>query len=143
MPRDLQPFGEDPFFSHFGKGFLSGFFSDPFFRSADFPRMDIEETKKDIIITLDLPGVDPKNVDIELQENSLVISGKSEAEEEVKKKHYYHKERRYGSFQRQIPLPCPVNEKDIKAHAKDGLLRITLLKRDGDIERPKKIPIET
>lgn len=139
-----MPFGDDPFFSHFfGKGWLSPFFDDLSPRSSGFPKVDIEETDKAIIVKLDLPGVDPKDVEIQLQDNHLVISGKSESEDEVKKKHYYHKERRFGSFQRQIPLPCPVTEKDIKAKAKDGVLTITLPKRDEDKGRMKKIPIES
>ena len=138
-----MPFGEDPFFNIFGKGFLSNFFSDPFFRSNDFPRLDIEETKKEVIVTLDLPGVDPKDVDIELQDNTLLVSGKTDNVDEVKKKHYYHKERRFGSFQRQIPLPCAISEDQIKASAKDGVLKITLPKNNSDAEGPKKIPIES
>lgn len=140
MSKDLMPFADDPFFSHFfGKGWLS----DPFFRVSDFPKMDVEETDKKVIVTLDLPGIDPKNVEIEMQDNYLTISGESENEEEVKKKHYYHKERRYGSFQRQVPLPCAVIEEKIKAKAKDGVLTITLPKRNPDKGGTKKIPIES
>ncbi len=140
MSRGLIPFGNDPFFSHFfGKGWLSN----PFSSFSAGPQVDVEETDKEVIVKVDLPGVNPKDVQIELQDNSLNISGRSETEEEIKEKNYYHKERRYGSFQRQVPLPCPVIPEDAKAKAQDGVLTITLPKKEADTGNVKKIPIET
>jgi len=140
MSRDLMPFGNDPFFSHFfGKGWLS----DPFSKFLDSPQVDVEETDKEMIVKVDLPGVNPKDIQIELMDSYLTISGKSESEDEIKDKNYYHKERRYGSFQRQVPLPCAVLEDNITAKSKDGVLVITLPKKEASIGGPKKIPVES
>jgi HSP20 family protein len=138
MRRDLMPFGDDPFFS--------GFFNDPFpFTSVfgqGFPKMDMEETEKDVIVTMELPGVDPKDVEIGIHDNHLIIAGKTDSAEETKEKHYFHKERRSGAFRRQIPLPTHVDLDKIKAKAKDGILTITLPKVDSGGHKMKKIPIE-
>lgn len=144
MSKELQPFGDDPFFGRFfGEWPLAPFFADPFFKSAGFPKVDIEEKEKEIIVKLDLPGVDPKDANVELQHNHLLISGASESKEEVKRKHYYRKERSFGSFQRQISLPCEVSEKGIFAKAKDGVLTITLPKKSPETPGKKRIPIES
>ena len=66
-----MPFGNDPFFSHFfGKGWLS----DPFSKFLDSPQVDVEETDKEMIVKVDLPGVNPKDIQIELMDSYLTIS---------------------------------------------------------------------
>jgi HSP20 family protein len=103
------------------------------------PVVDIYEQGNDIVLKAELPGVDPKDVDIRLENNVLALRGQRKFENEVKKENYHRVERSYGSFSRSFTLPSVVDQKSIKADFKDGMLTIVLPKREE--AKPKQIEI--
>ena len=86
------------------------------------------ETDTAIEAKLDLPGVKPEEVEIQLNGNVLTISGERKEEEEEKGKTFHRVERRVGQFSRSMSLPCPVEEDEVAASYKDGVLTIMLPK---------------
>jgi HSP20 family protein len=78
-----------------------------------------------LVVRADLPGIDPKNVDISVVGNNLVIRGQRESTKEEKGRDYYHREISYGTFQRSIPLPEGVKADQIKASYKSDVLELT------------------
>lgn len=104
------------------------------------PRVDVRETKDAYEVLADLPGLDKKDINISLHDNVLTVKGerKSEDKKEDENQHYY--ERAYGSFSRSFRLPEKVQDKDIKAEYKDGVLRITLVKAEE--AKPRLIEIK-
>lgn len=92
------------------------------------PRINLSENNKNIVVDVDLPGVNQDDIDVEVSDNSLIISGKTEKEEEEENKKFYRYERESGSFYREILLPAKVDEKKAVAKMKDGVLEIILPK---------------
>ncbi|MBP7796306.1 MAG: Hsp20/alpha crystallin family protein [Elusimicrobiales bacterium] len=93
------------------------------------PKIDLKETEKEIIVNAEIPGVDKKDIKLDLNENSLTISYEKKMEKDEKNKGGWRIiERSYGSFARTIPLPQPVDENSAKATYKDGVLNIVLKK---------------
>lgn len=97
------------------------------------PAIDMYETDKELVIKAELPGMESKDIDITLSDNTLTIKGEKKKSEEVKSENYYRREVSYGAFQRSIPLPVAVNADNIKASFKNGILEIKLEK-----EKPAK-----
>jgi HSP20 family protein len=104
------------------------------------PPIDVEETKKDIVVIMDIPAIDPKEVSISIIEDRVTIKGERRREEEVKEVSYYRSERFYGSFQRIIQLPSEVVGDKAKASYKDGILKITIPKSQRAV--PKEVKVE-
>jgi len=105
------------------------------------PQVDIGESNKDYTITVEVPGVKEKDIDLTLIDGTLTIRGEKRSEQEDKDKHYHWIERSYGSFQRMLSLPTDADEKTIKAKFKDGILSITIGK-DPQAKSPvRKIEI--
>lgn len=98
--------------------------------SSRSPAVDMEETENEVIVKAEMPGLDPKDFQISLTENTLTIKGERKEEKEEKKKNYHMVERRYGSFYRSIPLPCPVESDKVEANYKKGILEVTLPKAE-------------
>lgn len=94
------------------------------------PRVDMNQTKDDIIVTAEVPGLTEKEIKITLKENRLVISGEKKVEEEQKDEDFYCCERRYGKFERAFVLPTDVVSEKAEAKVKDGILRIKLPKAE-------------
>ena len=103
------------------------------------PVVDIYEHEGNIVLKAELPGVDPKDVDIRLENNVLTLRGERKFETEVKREQYHRVERAYGTFSRSFTLPNVVDTEKIKAEFKDGLLRVMLPKREE--AKPKQISI--
>ena len=103
------------------------------------PSIDVAETDEDIVITVELPGVDQKGVDITIVDDVLTLKGEKKEEKEVKEKNYHRIERSYGTFQRSISLPTGVKADKAKATYKDGVLQITVPKAEE--AKPKQIKI--
>ncbi len=101
---------------------------------------DVSEDENNVFVEMNLPGIDPDNVDIDVEKNYLRISGSREEKEEKKDKHYFKKEIRRGSFERIISLPCAVMGDKAQAEVKDGILTVTLPKEKG--KQPSKIQIK-
>jgi HSP20 family protein len=111
----------------------------PFGRIA--PSLDLAETDQAIEARLDLPGVDPKEIDIQINANMLTVSGQRKEEKEEKGKTYHRVERRAGSFSRSVTLPCPVKDDAVDAKYRDGVLTITMPKTEE--AKSRKIPVKT
>jgi HSP20 family protein len=103
------------------------------------PAVDIYEHDGSIVLKAELPGVDPKDVDVRLENNTLTLRGERKVDNEVKQDSYQRVERAYGAFTRSFTLPSVVDQEKIKADYKDGVLKITLPKRDE--AKPKQINI--
>lgn len=108
-------------------------------RQAWSPSIDVIETDDAVKLKAELPGMDPKDINIEVQDNVLTVSGERRFEEEVKEDKYYRIERRYGSFSRSISMPQTIDENGIQANYDNGLLEIVVPKTE--IARPKKIQV--
>ena len=101
--------------------------------NVTLPSMDVSETDKDIEVTAELPGLEKKDVQINMADNVLTIRGEKKAEKEQKDKNYRLVERSYGSFERSIQLPEGVNADAIKATIDKGVLKVTV---------PKPVPAQ-
>ena len=104
------------------------------------PSVDIKETEKEFVMSVELPGVTPKDVSVEVKDGCLTISGEKKLESEEKKDRYTRIERCYGSFTRSFTLSENVDETKIGASHKDGVLTLTLPKKEG--VKPRKIEIK-
>jgi len=102
----------------------------PRFRFPEFrrPRMNISETDKDVIAEVELPGVDPKNIEVEVGDNFLKVQAKKKEEKEEKKKGYYKKEISAGFYKRVVPLPVEVKGEKAQASYEDGILKVVIPK---------------
>lgn len=104
-----------------------------------FPRVDVRETDTMVKVVADVPGVDPDNINIDVIGNRMTISGFMK-EESTGGEKSFRNERVYGEFRREFTLPARVKEQEIKAVYKEGVLTVTLPKRDEEIR--KRIPVE-
>ena len=104
------------------------------------PAFDISEADDHFVVKADLPGIDPKNLDISLTGNVLTIRGEKKEEREEKNERYYTLERQFGSFSRSFMLPADVKEEGIGASYKDGVLRVNIPKSER--AKQKKIPVK-
>jgi HSP20 family protein len=100
------------------------------------PDMDVYETDNEVVIEVEIPGIDRKDVKITVEENILKISGEKKVEREQKGKNYYYVERSAGKFERAIKLPDYVDAEKIKAEYKNGVLTIRVPKKE---ERKSKV----
>ena len=103
------------------------------------PAVDIYEQDGNIVLKAELPGIDPKDVDVRVENNTLTLRGERKHDQEVKKENYHRVERTYGTFTRSFTLPNVVDTNNIKADYRDGVLRMTLPKREE--AKPKQISI--
>ena len=103
------------------------------------PAVDIYEQGSDIVLKAELPGVDPKDVDVRLENNTLTLQGQRKFDNEVKKENYHRVERSYGTFTRSFTLPNVLDTDKIKAEHRDGVLRVTLPKKEE--AKPRQISI--
>src|SRR5919108_5121154 len=94
------------------------------------PAVDIYEHDGNIVMKAELPGVDPKDVDVRLENNTLTLRGERKLDKEVKQDNYHRVERSYGTFSRSFTLPSVVDQGNIKAEYRDGVLKLTLPKRE-------------
>jgi len=89
------------------------------------------ETDKNVKVCAEIPGVEAKDIDVSVEDGTLIIRGVKKYEREETEKGEYRMERSYGSFERAIPLPVEVDEAKAKAEVRNGVLRLTMPKRPG------------
>jgi HSP20 family protein len=106
------------------------------------PRLDVAETAKEILVTAELPGLDEKNVNVNVSGDQLVISGEKLCEKDDRKQTWHRIERSWGSFQRVLPLYAEIDRNAIKASFKKGVLTVILPKTVKAQESVRKIPVE-
>jgi len=104
------------------------------------PAIDVSETESEVQITAEVPGIEPKDISIKVQDDTLIISGEKKREKEEKGRTYHRVERCYGRFERAIRLPSEVEADKAKASYKNGVLTITIPKSEK--VKPKEIKVE-
>ncbi len=104
------------------------------------PAMDMSETKDDLVVTFELPSVKEKEVHVSITNDILTIKGERTQSREVKDENYHRLERWYGKFERNIPLPMPVQTDKARAAYRDGVLEIKLPKAEA--VKPQEIKID-
>jgi len=107
------------------------------------PTLDIGASEKKYTISVELPGVDEKEVQLELINDTLKIKGEKKQQKEEKEKNYYRMERSYGSFQRVLSLPEDADQSNIKAVYKNGIMEITIPRKAAPKAEAKQIEIKT
>ena len=103
------------------------------------PSVDIYEQDGNLVLKAELPGIDPKDVDVHVENNVLTLRGERKLDSEVKRESYHRVERSYGAFSRSFTLPNVVDTDKIKAEFKEGVLRLVLPKKEE--AKPKQISI--
>jgi len=120
-------------------GDLAGRTSDESALTAWAPAVDIYETEHELVVKADLPDVDPKELDIRVENNLLTIQGERKFEKKVDEENYLRVERAYGSFSRSFSLTNTVNAEAIKADYENGVLTLSIPKREE--AKPKQIKV--
>jgi len=135
---ELETFGRDPFF----RRFFETLHEDEICGGSRtwFPALDLVEEKDCLVVRVELPGVDPKNAQIDLQDDVLTIRGQRQDEVDDNKAKYLKREHVFGSFTRTVQLPYHVQGDKVKAQYKNGIMSITLPKAEEHVGR--QIPIE-
>jgi HSP20 family protein len=110
----------------------------PFLARGRWPALDIGENKDAFVVKAEVPGCKAEDIDISVQGNTLTISGEKKHEEEKKEKGYYHVERSYGSFRRDLNLATEIDADKINAVCENGVLTLTLPKS----EKAKPVKVE-
>ncbi len=147
MLRSLIPWRESlpatfPRFTNEMEDMMGRFFGDggEEWKVARFtPSLNVSETEGAYEISAELPGLKPEEVNVELKDGNLWISGKKEEEHEEKGKTFHRIERRYGEFRRMVELPSAVEEEQIHAKFENGLLSVNVPKSEK--VKPKRIPV--
>ncbi|MBW2604422.1 MAG: Hsp20/alpha crystallin family protein [Deltaproteobacteria bacterium] len=103
------------------------------------PAIDIYDNDKNIVIKAELPGIDKKDIVIDVKDGLLTLKGERSFDNEVKEKKYYCRERTFGKFERVFRLPAKVDSEKISAHYKDGILKIDIPKSEE--QKPKQITV--
>ncbi len=104
------------------------------------PAVEVFETDGDVVVRAELPGIDPKNVDIQVHDDTLTIKGEAKADHEDKGRNYYVRELRYGSFVRSLALPSGAQGELAKASYKNGILEIRVPKSER--AKPKTVKVD-
>lgn len=104
------------------------------------PAVDLSEQENAFIMKVDIPGLDPKDVQVQIHGDTVTVSGERNEEKETKDKTFYRMERRQGSFTRSLTLPCSVNADEAAAEYINGVLTLTLPKAEKS--KAKKITVK-
>jgi len=142
MKRELARWNRSPLFTALHDDMnrmLDNFWDTNSLGMEWIPSIDIAETDNEIIVKAEIPGVDPKKIDLSIKDNMLTIKGEKKEEKEEKGKMYHRVERTYGSFIRTIDLPAHVKTDEVEAKDHQGVLEITLPKMEK--AKTKKIEI--
>lgn len=144
VDRLFEDFTRTPLHFPFGR---SAFDVEPFWKRSmighDIPAVDIAEKDKSFEITVELPGMEEKDIQIRLANGNLSISGEKKDEREETRKDYHLSERHYGSFERIFSLPKGVDVDHIEASFSKGILAISLPKRPEAVKPEKLIPVKS
>ena len=122
--------------------------NEPFFQSDGedelrmgswYPAVDMFDNGDKIVIKAELPGMDKKDISVDIEDRVLTLSGERSYDNEVKEENYYRRERASGTFKRAFNLPADVNSDKIKADFKDGVLKVEIPKPES--KKPKQITV--
>ena len=109
--------------------------------SPSYPAINIWTNEDGQLISAEMPGINPDDIDIDVTGDALSISGERKPDEVAKEARYHRRERNYGSFSRTIQLPFMVDTNKVEASFKNGVLLISLPRAEAD--KPKKITIKS
>jgi len=107
--------------------------------SNQYPTVDIYDNDENMVIKAELPGIEKKNIAIDVKDGILTLKGERSSENEVEEKTYYRRERRFGKFERNFRLPADVDPENISADYNDGILKIDIPKPEE--QKPKQIAV--
>ena len=107
------------------------------------PSLDVSQTDKEITVSVEVPGIEPKDIELSLTKDYLTINGHKKEQSRDESKHYHRLERCYGSFRRVVPLGYPVDQDKVEAEFNNGILTITLPKAPDAVSEHKRIEIKT
>jgi HSP20 family protein len=148
----LEPWRPTGLISPFDRmeGMMEDFFRRPFW--SGMPRMmeevepapsvDIFEEGDNIVLKSEMPGMSKEDIEVNLTDDTITLSGEKKKEEKIEKKNYYRLERSFGSFKRSFALPSEVQSDKAKASFKNGILEIKIPKSEAAKKKEKKIKIE-
>jgi len=139
MERLFEEFDGFRFPSLFGREFFP--FTREFEHVGWVPEIEVLRKNGEFIVRADLPGMKNENVEVEINENVLTLSGERKEEKEENREGYYRSERSYGTFYRQIPLPEGAKTGTAKAEFKDGVLEITMQAPQKE-QQPRRLEIK-
>lgn len=105
------------------------------------PQVDLRAEDKNYILTVEIPGVTEKDVTINVADSAMTITGEKKQEKEIKEGNYYRMERSYGSFQRVLSLPDDIDQDNIQANFKHGVLTVTMPRQKVVAQKSKAIEI--
>lgn len=147
--EEADPFGDFQrqmnrlFADFFGDYSLAERVQEPEWAPAAFtPRVDVSETDTEVKVSAELPGMDEKDITVELQDDVLTLRGEKKSEQEEKGKNWYRREQSWGSFHRAIELPAGVDASKATAKFKQGVLTFTAPKRPEEQATRKSVPIQ-
>ncbi len=109
-------------------------------RASWYPPVDIYETENEIVLKAELPGVDQKDLEIKVEDDTLILRGEKKVERDAKTENFLRAERVYGTFQRTFTLPQTVDREKIRASLKNGVLTLILPKKEE--VKPKQITVQ-
>ncbi len=131
---------------------LNRFFDDRLWRMRDsnkeelgaafMPAVDVYEDQDGLVLSVEVPGMEPKDVDLRIENGVLTLRGERKLEREDRKENYLRVERSYGTFARSFSLPPTVDAERVKADYKNGVLRVQLPKREEAKPRSIKVKVE-
>ncbi|NNG05399.1 MAG: Hsp20/alpha crystallin family protein [Inquilinus sp.] len=144
---ELDPFRSlqremERLFSDFGRGFAWPSLAVEA-EGAVLPQLDVSESDDGLTVTAELPGMEEKDIEVDLTNNVLTLRGEKKTEREEKKADFHLRERSYGSFSRSIPVPFEVDAEQVKAAFAKGVLKVTLPRPPEAKRKTKKIAVKS
>ncbi|MHC5211324.1 MAG: Hsp20/alpha crystallin family protein [Planctomycetota bacterium] len=134
--RMVERFFDEPW------GLFSGNAASPGTAPASFlPSLDVSETDDDVLVRAELPGLDPKEIDIQISDDVLTITGEKKSHQERRSENLFHSERRFGQFRRSVRLPSRVDADKVSAAYEAGILTVSL-PRSAEA-RPRRIEVRS
>ncbi len=103
------------------------------------PSVDIYETEQELVLTAEVPGIEDKNIEIKIEDNTLTLKGERKFEKETEEESYHRIERAYGSFYRSFSLPSHIDQDKVEAEHENGVLKITMPKKHEAKPRTVKV----
>jgi HSP20 family protein len=105
------------------------------------PAIELQETETELLLKAQLPGIKPEELDIQVSENAVFLSGEHQEETKTNEKGVFRSEFHYGQFKRVIPLPTTINREQVKADMRSGLLTLTMLKATPALPQLVKVSL--
>jgi len=140
--REMDRLFEDFFAPIEGRSFAPAQGQNGSQQLALWPQIDLNETEKAYMVTAELPGIDPNDVELNLKDNALIISGEKRSERNEEDQGRRYSERSFGRFERAIPFETEVDADRVEAKCNNGVLTITLPKNAQAHDKSKKIEIK-